>query len=313
MSWTAAAVIASLLGTAAMGTNSALNADTKGLSSAELSAIRKSLNSGENIEGVVNYGDINAKLNQNEFWRTRTKAEQDAIIREYFRSGYLDRNKSVAWDILLRDLGEYSQVPEMPDASEYIRDYNTIYGAAKADIEAENQMLLDSLNAELSNIGDAYSNQRNQMLANQYMLQQQTVDTMASEMSRARRNAIEAGASAGVRIAGNVNAMLSTQNKLSQQSLETSNQLAQMLVNQRNAESGLRKQWRDTQMSTYDRIQDRTSSERAADQARYDDAYSSYESTLNRSVTPGNKLAERMSKYKTNSAFSNTGSGNYGG
>jgi hypothetical protein len=63
--------------------------------------------------------------------------------------------------------------------------------------------------------------------------------TVGSEMSRARRNAIEAGASAGMRIAENVNTVLSMQNKQSQLSLETSNQLAQQLLNQRQAAMGI--------------------------------------------------------------------------
>ena len=129
-------------------------------------------------------------------------------------------------------------------------------------------------------------------------------------MSRARRNAIEAGASAGIRIAGNVNALLTAQNKMSQQSLDTSNQLAQMLLNQRNAEAGLRNQWRDAQASTYDRVQGRAQNELQLGQQRYDQAKTEYQDRFDNSISAENPLADRMARFKKNSAYSNSGSGN---
>jgi hypothetical protein len=125
------------------------------------------------------------------------------------------------------------------------------------------------------------------------------MDTLSSEMARSRRSAIEAGASAGIRIAGNVNAILSAQNKMSQESLNTSNQLAQMLVNQRNAESGLRNQWRDAQMSQYDRIQSRAASESNIEQQRYDEAYKDWQDNNYKNTSSGNRIVDRMSQYKS--------------
>jgi hypothetical protein len=132
---------------------------------------------------------------------------------------------------------------------------------------------------------------------------------MSSDMARARRNAIEAGASAGVRIAGNVNALLSAQNKMSQQSLETSNQLAQMLVNQRNAEAGLRNQWRDVKMSTYDRTQNRAQSMYSTEQAKYDDNTKRWQTEIDKKLSPSNRLGDRMSQYYTNSKYKTPSAG----
>ena len=63
---------------------------------------------------------------------------------------------------------------------------------------------------------------------------------MGSALDKTRQNALEAGASAGVRLAGNINTLLSVQNQQNQQSLETSNNLARMLLNQRQAAMGIR-------------------------------------------------------------------------
>ena len=296
-----AILVASIIGGATVGgfgTYAGISNDINNLSDREASNLLKYLTEGT-THGGINYGTYNTSLAGNAYWNSLSDAEKKALLREYFIQGRSDVDKSVDFEALIRDLGDLDTVATAPDSSEYFRDYDTVYGEAQAAIDAENQMLLDSLNSDLTALGDAYTTSRNSILTNQHMLNQQTMDTMAYDMTKARRNAIEAGASAGVRIAGNVNAMLSAQNKASQQSLETSNQLAQMLVNQRNAEAGLRDSWRDVQMSTYDRVQNRVSSERSKDQARYDDAYSAYQGALDKSVNPNNRIADRLSKYRT--------------
>jgi hypothetical protein len=85
-----------------------------------------------------------------------------------------------------------------------------------------------------------YNQQANRLLSNQYLANAQTYDALQSDMRKSRQNALEAGASAGLRLANNVNTLLSAQNKQSQISMDTSNSLAEMLLQQRQAASGIR-------------------------------------------------------------------------
>lgn len=84
---------------------------------------------------------------------------------------------------------------------------------------------------------------RQQLLSNQYQQNAQLLGSVESAMDKSRRNALEAGASAGLRMAENINTTLALQNKQSQISLETSNQLAQQLLNQRQANAGIRSEY----------------------------------------------------------------------
>lgn len=152
---------------------------------------------------------------------------------------------------LLNDLERLSQFSEgMPTAP----DLDDIRAASDAAINAENEAILemydadlkrrtDIYNQQMADSNDAYNRNVEQILSNDYQKNAQLLGTMRSEMNRSQRNALEAGASAGIRIAGNINTMLSMQNKQSQQSLETSNNLAQMLLNQQQANAGLRSEY----------------------------------------------------------------------
>lgn len=100
----------------------------------------------------------------------------------------------------------------------------------------------------------AFDDYRSQVLGNQYQQNAQLMGSVDSAMSKARRNALEAGASAGLRMAENINTTLALQNKQAQTSLETSNQLAQQLLNQRQAAAGIR--------SDYNTMLDNNSAER---------------------------------------------------
>jgi hypothetical protein len=122
-----------------------------------------------------------------------------------------------------------------------------------------------------------FDDYRSQILGNQYQQQSQLMGTVGSEMSKARRNALEAGASAGLRMAENINTTLAMQNKQSQISLETSNQLAQQLLNQRQAAAGIR--------GDYNSMLDRNSAERrqytdSSTQRLLDDKRYTYEKDL---------------------------------
>lgn len=162
-------------------------------------------------------------------------------------------NYSLDTERLFKDLEELSSsnVPIKPNV-------DSLYNASVEAINAENQQMYDRYNAQearldellksvtedyrtdMQNLSDAYSGMRSNIMSSQHQRNAQLMDTLESQMSKTQRNAIEAGASAGLRIASNINTLLSVQNKMSQQSLETSNQLAQMLLNQKSAEQGLR-------------------------------------------------------------------------
>jgi hypothetical protein len=253
------------------------------------------------------------------YWDSLSETEQDALLENYYIKnenglyntfGLTGGTSTFDKDTFLKDIGEYSAIETAPLLSDYV-DIDKALANAQASVDAENERLLASLNEELASTSDAYNNARNNLLAGQHQRNQMTVDTMASDMSRARRNAIEAGASAGIRIAGNVNSILSAQNKMSQQSLETSNQLAQMLVNQRNAEAGLRSQWRDIESSTYDRVQNRAQNEMNIGQHRYDRDYGAWQHKHDANVSESNALADSMLKHKTKSAYTNSGGSAY--
>lgn len=246
------------------------------------------------------------------YWNSLRPTEQDALFKNYWSEeedglhnmwGLQGGNETFNLAQFMRDLGELSLIEAQPIISDYV-NLDQIRSDAEAAIAAENEALLASLNADLKSTSDAYVNARDALLTQQHQNAAQTMDTLSSNMSRARRNAIEAGASAGVRIAENVNTLLSAQNQISNQSLETSNQLAQMLVSQRNAESGLRNQWRDIQQSTYDRTVNRTNSEVAWGQARYDQAQQNWQNKYDNTVSESNALQDSMSKYKNRSAYS---------
>lgn len=246
----------------------------------------------------------------NPYWNSLTESEKIGILQEYALGDRTGSLENVNFDQLLSDLNEFYNVPaDEPVYTDFV-DVDAALADAQSSVDAENERLLASLNEDLQRSGEAYTEARNNILTQQHQRNVQTIDTMATDMSRARRNAIEAGASAGIRIAGNVNALLTAQNKMSQQSLDTSNQLAQMLLNQRNAEAGLRNQWRDAQASTYDRVQGRAQNELQLGQQRYDQAKTEYQDRFDNSISAENPLADRMARFKKNSAYSNSGSGN---
>ena len=144
----------------------------------------------------------------------------------------------------------YDALQQRPDTL-YAQDY---LDAARAQAYAERDAQLAKLNArtanqtklfndELDSLASSYNTARSSILSNQYQQNAQLMDRMTSQMDKTRRNALEAGASAGLRLAGNINTLLSTQNKQAQTSMDTANQLAQMMVSQRNAEAATRREY----------------------------------------------------------------------
>lgn len=114
--------------------------------------------------------------------------------------------------------------------------YKDLIDSVDADEARQTELLQDQLQEN----ADTFDDYRKQILGNQYQQNAALLGTVNSEMSRSRRNALEAGASAGLRLAENINTTMALQNKQSQTSLETSNQLAQALLNQRQAAAGIR-------------------------------------------------------------------------
>ena len=182
-------------------------------------------------------------------------------------SGYLDAYKTESNDILnlwglfgdkytydrasiLADLNRLSEIgamPTTPDLDAIRADSDALIDKENNEIlgmyDADKQRQTDLYSQQLSDSNAAYNRNIGQILSNDYQKNAQLMGTLRSEMNRSQRNALESGASAGLRIAGNINTALSLQNKQSQQSLETSNNLAQMLLNQQQANAGLRSEY----------------------------------------------------------------------
>lgn len=150
---------------------------------------------------------------------------------------------SIAEDLIGAE-NMYKNAPEMPS---YDDVFNDILNGKDATVNAYLDELLasearstDLFENQLQENNMAFNDYRSQLLGNQYRQNSQLLGAVGSEMDRARRNALEAGASAGLRMAENINTTLALQNKQAQTSLETSNQLAQQLLNQRQASMGIR-------------------------------------------------------------------------
>ena len=155
---------------------------------------------------------------------------------------------------MLKDIDNaYSQIGKMP---EYLTE-DQIYELeqnAYSEIDAENRQLLDlydntlnrtseSLQQELLENNAAFSDYRNQVLTNNIMSQQAIAGSTRYELDRQQRNAITRGASAAQRLVANINTQLGTQAQSAQQSLNTSNALAQQLLAQRQAQSSIRQDY----------------------------------------------------------------------
>lgn len=143
----------------------------------------------------------------------------------------------------------YAELGDQPLYETYLEDARKAIDAENAEMYADLDNLLntqtDLYNDQMANISREYGNLRSNLLSQQYQQNAQLMDTLQSGMERSRRNALEAGASAGIRIADNINTLLSVQNKQSASSMETANQLSQMMINQRNAEHSARSAYND--------------------------------------------------------------------
>jgi hypothetical protein len=217
------------------------------------------------IWGLSGGGDVNrdrADSLVQEHLGNLSDAELDAILENYYD---VDNNWSNLFGIggydrrvldeerLLSDLAELktaaAQTGSRPLYENFLNDARTqasdLYSGMYADLDALDAERTTMYRDELSNLRDSYNQSRTNLLSQQYQQNAQLMDTLQSGMDRSRRNALESGASAGIRIADNINTLLSVQNKQSATSMETANQLAQMMVNQRNAEASINRDYSD--------------------------------------------------------------------
>lgn len=223
----------------------------------------------------------------NSWWDSLSEAEQWNLIEAHYL-GDSDQSSLYGDGTIGTAIGMLAGNTYSPDLAGLIRDLNQLSEAPSFDfktpsyksIESEiaeqlnpeyeraRQRELDSFNAkntaldeaqsltqqsydeQFRNMNALYNRSASNALSNQYMSNAQTFDIMQSDMRKARQNALEAGASAGLRLAGNVNALLTAQNKQSATAMDTSNALAEMLLQQRNAASGLRSDY-NQYMSNY--------------------------------------------------------------
>lgn len=264
-----------------------------------------------------NYGDNNPYLNK------LSDADLGAILDQ---AQFKTSDGSFLWNDYytldtdtinkyLSQLEYYDKIlGEMPTAP----NLGNIRDEAYAKINAENNELLAMLDddlarqqnlyqSELNDINSMYGDLRRQTLENSYRNNAALMGTVGSEMSKARRNALESGASAGLRLAENINTLLSVQNKQSQQSLETSNQLAQQLLNQRQAAMGVRSAWGQAQsantnskigikQSTAERSENYANNRFNTENAVYNNDMEQWEDKYN-TVSQGNPFAESYRNY----------------
>lgn len=194
-----------------------------------------------------------------------SESQIDALIAQYGDVGtglmdpghWGDQTDREGLEKLLSDVdnayAELGYQPEAPDEAELEKIMQDAY----SEIDAENNLLLDLykdtygesrnvLQEELMNNATAFNDYRNQVLTNEAMRQQSLAGSTRYELDRQQRNAISRGASAAQRLVANINTQLGLQASSAQQALETSNTLAQSLINQRQANQNIRNAYLDS-------------------------------------------------------------------
>lgn len=219
------------------------------------------------------------------------------------------------WDseLFKKNLAELNnlQIPDEPSAVAYRKQ-------AEADVTKELNELLDYNKGVFeqgvrNNVG-SYNEARQGLLSQQYLNSARLNDTLSSNMDRARRTALASGASAGLRIANNVNTLLSNQNQQASAAMNTSNQLAGMLLNTQQANNSLRNSYTDTvnslKNSKDSRIQTRYENEYGAALKDYESAETAargISNPLNDAYWNNKSAKDKVSKYTS----TQSGNGNY--
>lgn len=248
------------------------------------------------------------------------KSKDNSILNMW---GLLGDKYTYDTDSVLADLARLSDASvNMPKAP----DYKQLYTDAQSQINAENDEILGMYDADKQRQTDLYNNlmsqnnaayNRNvgQIMSNDYQKNAQLMGTVRSEMQRSQRNALESGASAGMRIAENINTTLSLQNRQSQQSLETSNNLAQMLLNQQQANAGLRSEYGNylsqdadkraaLKSGTAERIENQYNNRVNSAESIYNSQMQNYENAYDATVGATNPFANTYKAHLQKSQYS---------
>lgn len=207
-----------------------------------------------------NYGDLNLNDDQLEALASQYGDTADADWWQIFSSGADTSDYNALENELNKLRSAYNDLGEAPDRLSD-KDIESIRNQAYAEIDAENQKLLDLYNQTFGNSGSLLNNElnqnaamfndyRNQILTNEAMRQQAIAGSTRFELDRQQRNAITRGASAAQRLVANINTQLGMQAQSAQQSLDTSNALAQNLLAHRQAQQGIRNSYMNAQ-NTY--------------------------------------------------------------
>ena len=248
----------------------------------------------------------------------KSDAEIYALLEPYFEEsgGQLAPHETINEELLKSHLNNLQSTTGLGTLTR--PDYDAIGAESDEAIEKEVQYLIDDIEAskdareslyknQIADLNNIYDTSRRQLLSSNYQQNTALTDTVGSELNKARQNALEAGANAGLRIASNINTLMSVQNKQNQLSLDTANNLAQQLLNQRQANMGLTSQYQSDidnynseKRSLNNGLAERKSNARA-------NAYSEAESKYNNEVdawnedydkaTSGNYLADSYRSY----------------
>lgn len=209
---------------------------------------------------------------------------------------------------LLAQLQRASELGDMPEVS-----LDAAMDRARSDVDAElnqqEQVLADLLQQQ--NL--AYNDTAEQILSSDYQRNASLMGTYQSEMRRSQRNALEAGASAGARLANNINVTLSTQNQQAQQSLETSNNLAQMLLNQRQAASDIAQQRVGLRSGYTERVNSLGQQYYNDDDTRRGEWEDRARTTLDPTGTGNSKYTDAILNRRRNKSYTSNASGKPGG
>jgi hypothetical protein len=199
-----------------------------------------------------------------------SETQIDALIDEYgdkpFNlfdpSTWGDQSDITGLKRMLKDIEDaYAELGYMPE-SLTDSQIQEIEDNARAEIDAETRQILDLHDQTLDRTTDAlqqnlrennamFSDFRNQILTNENLAQQSIAGSTRYELDRQQRNAITRGASAAQRLVSNINTQLGLQAQSAQQSLDTSNALAQQLLAQRQAQAGIRQDYTNA-LNQYD-------------------------------------------------------------
>lgn len=179
-------------------------------------------------------------------------SDAEALLNEYYGEDFHLLNPG-SWfngydmDAYNADKAAYMQWKDQVGERPADLDYDAILQNAYSTIDAQDakvnsiyDQIGNSYRDELAANNAAYNDYVSQTMSNNAQNMSMLQGSVRSEMSRAQRNAITRGASAAQRMVASINAQMGLQNKAATQALETSNQLAQALLSQRQAAAGIR-------------------------------------------------------------------------